>query len=321
MGPLLARFGRAIVAFPGGDMIGNRPIDFHLRAFSKMGADVTLHNDQLIASVISALKPIRCVLAYPSVGATENILMASVLVPGTTTIVNAALEPEVIDLIAILRAMGSNIDICPPGTIVIHGVESLKSVEYTVMNDRLEAGTLLLAAAITKGSISIPNAPAFAMEVFLERLADMGHGIEVGDAGIGVSLTATDLPKAVSFKTMPYPGFPTDLQPLMMVAQCLADGVSVIDETVYENRLIHVRELQRMGAHITTNGTTATIKGVDTLYGAQVIASDIRAAAALVLAGLAASGQTVMTGVHHLARGYQDLPGKLVGLGASIVVE
>lgn len=319
MGPLLARFGRVSLAIPGGDMIGARPIDFHLRAFAKMGAEITKHDDLVAAHARTPLRPIYCVLEYPSVGATENILMAAVLTAGTTKIVNAALEPEVFDLIAVLRKMGARIAIEAPGSLVIEGVTELHAVEHEIMFDRLEAGTYLLAAAITRGSISLPTAPVASMEVFLEKLSDMGHTISVGKDGRGLTFTATQNPRAVSFKTMPYPGFPTDLQPLMLAVQCVADGVSIIDETVYENRLIHVRELQRMGAQITVNGTTATIRGVDTLYGAQVIASDIRAGAALVLAGLAASGNTTMTGVHHLKRGYHDLPGKLGRLGAKII--
>jgi UDP-N-acetylglucosamine 1-carboxyvinyltransferase len=322
MGPLLARFGRVAVALPGGDMIGARPIDFHLRAFTSMGADIEIIGDTVSARVFaSSMHGKRLVLSYPSVGATENILMAAVLSKGTTHIINAAIEPEVIDLIDVLRKMGAHITILPPATIIIEGVEQLHAVEHSIMPDRLEAGTLLLAAAITKGSLSLPQAPAFALDVFLESLQDMGHSVTVGADGKGILFTATHNPRAVSFRTMPYPGFPTDLQAPMMAVQCLADGVSVIQETVYENRFLHVRGLQKMGAQIAIEGSKAVVKGVDELYGDSVIATDIRAAAALVLAGLAARGHTLMSGVHHLFRGYQDLPKKLNDLGGKISLQ
>ncbi len=320
MGPLLARYGRAQVALPGGDLIGSRPIDLHLKAFMQMGAYIEQKAEFLTAHA-SSLQPYRCVLEYPSVGATENILMAAVLIPGTTRIVNAAIEPEVLDLITVLRKMGAHIDIQPPALLEVQGVTELYPIEHEIMPDRLEAGTLLLAAAITGGNIRIPQAPAYALDVFLEKLAEMGHSVVQDDNGKGVRFTATRSPKAVSFKTMPYPGFPTDLQAPMMAAQCIASGTSIIHETVFENRLIHVRELQKMGAQITVEGTTASIKGVDELYGAHVIATDIRASAGLIIAGLAAQGQTIMTGVHHLRRGYQDLEHKLTQLGAHITVK
>ena len=317
MGPLLARFGKTEIALPGGCLIGTRPIDYHLRAFSKMGASIQTQGDNLKATA-DKLSATKFVLEYPSVGATENILMAASLTSGTTEILNAALEPEVFDLIAVLTKMGASITVHGPATIIIKGVTELSPVEHKIMYDRLEAGTFLLAAAITGGSISIPQAPASSMDVFLEALRDMGHVVITNDTGVGVSLKATLHPKAISFKTMPYPGFPTDLQAPMMVAQSLAAGTSVVVETVFENRLIHIRELQKMGAQITIDGLTATIVGVEQLYGAQVIASDIRAGAALVLAGLVAKGQTTITGLHHLRRGYNDLEGKLRKLGAKI---
>jgi UDP-N-acetylglucosamine 1-carboxyvinyltransferase len=317
MGPLLARYGQVSFVQPGGCVLGARPIDYHLRAFVKMGAIIEHHGDYLCAKAVS-LRSGKFVLEYPSVGATENILMAAALTPGLTRIVNAALEPEVYDLITVLRKMGANISLHHPAIIDIEGVQELAPVVHEVMPDRLEAGSLLLAAAVTKGSIVLPLAPAHSMEVFLEKLHEMGHSVQIGAKGVGIALKATEDPRAVSFKTMPYPGFPTDLQAPMMVAQCLAAGTSTIHETVFENRLMHVRELQKMGAHITVDGTTAHIKGVDELYGAHVIATDIRASAGLVIAGLAAQGKTVMTGVHHLKRGYQGLEDKLCALGAQI---
>lgn len=320
MGPLVARFGQANVAVPGGCVLGARPIDFHIRALAQMGAEVTMAGD-FITVHGSTLRSGSIILEYPSVGATENILMTAALMKGTTRIVNAALEPEVFDLMNVLVKMGAQIRVLPPATIEIIGVQSLHAIEHEIMPDRLEAGTLLLATAITGGTLALPTAPAHSLEVFLEKLSEMGHQITVGANGTGIWFKATDNPRSISFKTMPYPGFPTDLQAPMMVLQCLSSGVSVIHETVFENRLVHVRELQKMGAQITVDGNhVATIKGVDELYGASVIAPDIRAAAGLVIAGLAAHGQTKMTGVHHLRRGYQGLDKKLLQLGAKIAI-
>ncbi|HJM68939.1 MAG TPA: UDP-N-acetylglucosamine 1-carboxyvinyltransferase, partial [Candidatus Babeliales bacterium] len=231
MGPLLARFGRASMALPGGCSIGQRPIDYHLVNFKKMG--VVIEEDaHYLRATCQQLQARRLVLEYPSVGTTENVLMAATLTSGTTEIINAALEPEVQDLIDILTKMGANISIQAPATIVVHGVEQLQAVEHSIMADRLEAGSLLLAAAITGGEISIPNAQPDVMDVFLLKLEQMGHTIITGDDGKGIILQATDKPQAVSFKTGPYPGFPTDLQAPMMVAQALAEGVSIIEETV-----------------------------------------------------------------------------------------
>jgi UDP-N-acetylglucosamine 1-carboxyvinyltransferase len=317
MGPLLARFGKVEVAMPGGCVLGARPIDFHLKAFRKMGVTFTEHDDYLEANV-TQLQPMRYVFEYPSVGATENILMAAVLTPGTTRILHAAIEPEVLDLIEVLRKMGAQISLLPPATIEITGVSSLKPVDHQIMYDRLEAGSLLIAAAITGGDIHLPQAPAHMMDVFLGKLEEMGHQIAVGAEGKGVRLKATTMPVAVSFKTLPYPGFPTDLQAPMTAALCLASGKSVIDETVFENRLMHARELQKMGAQFSVEGQSATIVGVDELYGAPVIATDIRAACALILAGMAAQGETTMTGVHHLKRGYHNMIEKLQSLGGRV---
>ena len=317
MGPLLARYGKADIALPGGCVLGARPIDYHLKAFTKMGAQIYMMHDALHATA-SHLRAQRFILEYPSVGATENIMMAAALIPGVTTIVNAALEPEVLDLITVLRKMGARITISEPAALIIEGVSELKPLEHAIMPDRLEAGTLLLAAAITKGNISMPHMHAGSLELVLEKLDEMGHSISIGNNGVGITFAAAENPRAVSFKTMPYPGFPTDLQAPMMAALCLAAGESVIHETVYENRLMHIRELQKMGAHISQNGTTAVIKGVDALYGTQVIATDIRASAALVIAGLVAEGQTIMSGVHHLKRGYNKLEDKIARLGGKV---
>lgn len=317
MGPLLARFGKADIALPGGCVIGTRPINYHLSNLRKMGVTIHIEGEYLFAHAPKLL-PHRLILEYPSVGATENCMMAALGAKGKTHIINAALEPEVLDLLAVLKKMGASIAIEPPATIVIEGNTPLKPIEHAVMYDRLEAGSLLLAVAITGGNIILPQAPASVMDVFLMKLQEMGHHVEIGEGGIGVTFKATRSPKAVSFKTAPYPGFPTDLQAPMMVAQCLASGRSIIDETVFENRLLHVYELQKMGAQIKIDGNRAIVTGVDELYGAPVIASDIRAGCALLLAGLAAKGITTISGVHHLSRGYESIQKKLKAMGAAI---
>jgi UDP-N-acetylglucosamine 1-carboxyvinyltransferase len=318
MGPLLARFGKAEMGgLPGGDAIGKRPIDYHLKNFAKMGVTIHYEGDFLCAEVDS-LQSARIVLEYPSVGATENIIMAATRARGITKIINAACEPEVLDLIACLQKMGARIAVEAPATIIIEGVEHLSAVEHTVMFDRLEAGSLLLAAAATGGDIYLPQALADNLDVVLLKLQEMGHEITVGQNGQGIRLKATQLPKAVSFKTGPFPGFPTDLQAPMMVLQCIASGTSVIEETVFENRFHHAHELVKMGALITIEHNKATVTGVDHLYGTQVVASDIRASMALVIAGLVAHGTTTVLGVHHWKRGYEAMEKKLQRLGAAI---
>ena len=318
MGPLLARLSRADIALPGGCSLGKRPIDFHIKNFEKMGISFVVEGDFLYAKV-DKFKPQRVVLEYPSVGATENILMLACGIVGKTQIVNASLEPEVLDLIAVLKKMGAHISIQMSATIEIEGMSELKSVSHHVLFDRLEAGSLLLAAAITGGDVYLPNINSQYLDVFLLKLQEMGHKIVIDQNGI--LLSATKYPKAVSFTTGPYPGFPTDLQPGMLVLQCLAEGVSIIHETVYENRLMHVRELQKMGAQIEVKGDRAFITGIEELFGTHVIASDIRASCALVLAGLVAHGQTVISGVHHWRRGYEFLEKKIHILGGHITLK
>lgn len=320
MGPLLARFGKAKVALPGGDLIGLRPINYHLDGFKKLGVLIE-RNDPFVNAHLASSEHLptstRIVLEYPSVGATENLLMFACLGKAEVLIINAALEPEVLDLIDILKKMGAHIDVLPSSTIYIKGVNRLKPVTHTIIPDRLEAGAILLATAVTGGCINIRNARADNLDIFLEKLKDMGHEIDVS-ATDGITFKATAHPQAVNIKTGPYPGFPTDLQPSMMAALCLAEGVSTIEETVYENRMIHIKELGKMGAQISLEGTKAIIHGVDTLYGCEVIASDIRASCALVLAGMAAEGQTKMTGIHHWQRGYDHLEERLRILGADV---
>ncbi|MFH0898101.1 MAG: UDP-N-acetylglucosamine 1-carboxyvinyltransferase [bacterium] len=324
MGPLLARFGKARVALPGGCLIGARPINYHLAGFERMGVKSMENKPFLDASIDRNVSSnLRVVFEYPSVGATENVLMFATLFKGQTTLVNAALEPEVIDLIDILKKMGAQISY-QASIITVTGVSSLSPVTHSVIPDRLEAGALLLAAAITGGTVSLPDARADHMDMFLEKLKEMGHHVECGTHATlefplqGILFVATPEPRAVSFKTGPYPSFPTDLQAPFMAALCLANGTSVVEETVFENRLVHVQELRKMGAQITCQGAKASIHGVDHLYGHEVIATDIRASCALVLAGLAAEGETRVVGIHHWSRGYDQLEKKLQSLGAFI---
>jgi UDP-N-acetylglucosamine 1-carboxyvinyltransferase len=321
MGPLLARFGKAKVAMPGGCLIGARPINLHLKGFQDMGVEIKEDIPFFDAHLSNNFsnKENKIILEYPSVGATENIAVLASLQNGkTTTIINAALEPEVLDFLNVLKEMGAQIEIQPPATIKICGVNRLFSVKHKIIPDRLEAGALLLSSAITGGNINIESAQAEHMDVFLEKLKEMGHEIKTEN---GIRLNATKNPKAVNFKTGPYPGFPTDLQAPMMTAQCLANGKSIIEETVFENRLMHAIELQKMGAQIKTNGTKAIINGVEELYGTEVIATDIRASCALVLAGLAAKGETKIMGMHHWQRGYDQLEEKLKKLGANVFIK
>jgi len=320
MGPLLARFGRADIALPGGCIIGARPINYHIANFVKMGVTIQMDGDFLYAKTTKLVSR-KLVLDYPSVGATENIMMAAVLTSGVTRIINAALEPEVLDLIDVLKKMGAIITVFAPATIDVTGVTSLKPIEHKIMSDRLEAGTLLLAAAITGGTLAIPDARADHLDTFLAKLQEMGHQILVGPDDLGITIHATHTPQAVSFKTAPYPGFPTDLQAPMMAAQCLAQGQSIIEETVFENRLIHAKELQKMGASIHIEYNKAIVTGVSALQGASVTATDIRAAGALIIAGFAATGTTIMGGVHHVMRGYEGLDNKFVRLGGKIMLQ
>lgn len=317
LGPLLARFSEVKLALPGGDEIGKRPIDYHIKNFIKMGAQVYLEDDFLYAQS-AGLKNQKIVLDYPSVGATENLMMALTLVPGESWIINAALEPEVLDLIQVLQKMGAQVEIMPPAMIKITGVTALKPIEHTVMFDRLEAGSLLTAGALSKGDVYLPDAQTYHMDLFLMKLEEMGNKIEIGKDGIGVRIKGAKKQRSVSFKTAPYPGFATDLQPLMMVAQTTTFGVSEIVETVFENRFLHAPELNKMGAQIHATGHFAKVTGVKELHGAEVIATDIRAACALALAGIVAEGQTTIDGLSHWKRGYETLDDKLRSLGASI---
>lgn len=321
MGPLLARFKKTRVALPGGCLIGARPIDLHLKGFECLGVNIKNDDKYFYASYANDKKDHKIILEYPSIGATENLIMFATLKQGTTKIINAALEPEVLDLINVLKKMGAQIEFDLPATIKIIGVKRMFSVEHEIVPDRLEAGTLLLAAAITGGQITLSNAIPEHMDLFLEKLKQMGHEVKVGfNKGRGIKFVATKYPKAVNIKTYPYPGFPTDLQAPMMAVLCLVQGESKVEETVFENRLMHVKELEKMGAQIKTKNSKATVNGVEQLYGTQIIASDIRASAALVIAGLAAEGKTEILGINHWRRGYDRLEKKLQSLGAKIKI-
>ena len=320
MGPLLARFGKAqIGGLPGGDAIGKRPIDYHLKNFAKMGVEIH-HEGEYVCAEVEKLHSAKIVLEYPSVGATENIIMAATRAQGATKIINAACEPEVFNLIACLANMGAKIKVDAPATITIEGVDVLRPVEHTIMCDRLEAGSLLIAAAATGGEVYIPNASGDLLDVFLMKLEEMGHTVTVGQNGQGIYFKATQTPRGVSFKTGPYPGFPTDLQPPMMALQCIAAGTSVVEETVFENRFHHAYELIKMGASIKIEHNKAIITGGKKLYGTHVVGADIRAAMALVVAGLVAQGTTTIAGLHHFKRGYDALEHKLQQLGAHVTV-
>ncbi len=317
MGPLLARIGHVMISLPGGDAIGARPIDYHLKNLAKLGAVVT-QTQEAIEAHCTKLTAAHIVLEYPSVGATENILMAATMARGITKIVNAALEPEVYDLITVLKKMGAKISLGESATIIVEGVQRLYSVEHTIIPDRLEAGSLLIASAITGGEILLPNARHDHLDLVLAKLEEMGHIVHRMSAQTGVRLVSMKNPNAVSIKTTPYPGFPTDLQAPMMAAQAVARGTCTVEETVFENRFQHVQELNAMGAQIEIVTSKAIVKGMTRLDGKFVKATDIRASCALVLAGLVADGQTIIDGVNHWRRGYDELEKKLSALGANI---
>lgn len=320
LGPLLARFGYAQLGFPGGDNIGARPIDLHISALQKLGITTNLYPTYIEAQT-NMIHGGRIVLAYPSVGATENCLMAATLATGTTIIMNAAIEPEVIDLISLLQKMGAHIAIEAPATIKISGVKQLVPVEYTIMPDRLEAGALLIAAGMTQGDITVTNIKPDLLDVPLLKLEEMVFALSYTHGKPGVRIKATNKPKAISIKTGPYPQFPTDLQPPIMALCTIAKGTSIIDETVFENRMKHSSELNRMGASINvSHNNKAVINGTDKLIGTSVAGEDIRAVCALVLAGLAAEGNTQVYGIDHWKRGFEKLDQSLQSVGASITL-
>ncbi|HDK7816176.1 TPA: UDP-N-acetylglucosamine 1-carboxyvinyltransferase [Staphylococcus aureus] len=316
MGPLLARLGHAIVALPGGCAIGSRPIEQHIKGFEALGAEIHLENGNIYANAKDGLKGTSIHLDFPSVGATQNIIMAASLAKGKTLIENAAKEPEIVDLANYINEMGGRITGAGTDTITINGVESLHGVEHAIIPDRIEAGTLLIAGAITRGDIFVRGAIKEHMASLVYKLEEMGVELDYQEDGIRVRAEGELQP--VDIKTLPHPGFPTDMQSQMMALLLTANGHKVVTETVFENRFMHVAEFKRMNANINVEGRSAKLEGKSQLQGAQVKATDLRAAAALILAGLVADGKTIVTELTHLDRGYVDLHGKLKQLGADI---
>lgn len=316
MGPMLSRFGKCRISMPGGCNIGSRPIDLHLKGFKLLGAEIDTEHGYVEAKA-KKLKGNRIYLDFPSVGATENILMAAVLAEGTTIIENAAEEPEIWDLANFLNSMGAKIHGAGVGKITIEGVDSLSGITYKPIYDRVEAGTFMVAAAITGSKITINGANEEHLRPTIEKLKECGVIFESIKEDT-ILVDGTRIKSPVDIKTLPYPGFPTDMQPQMMALLSVTKGSSIITETVFENRFMHVAELVRMGANIKIDGRTAIIDGVGTLTGCDVKATDLRAGAAMILAGLAAQGKTEISDLYHIDRGYVDIEKKFRGLGANI---
>jgi len=316
MGSLLARNGRARVALPGGCAIGSRPIDQHLKGFEAMGATVKVGNGFIEAEVNGRLRGAKIYLDFPSVGATENIMMAAVLAEGTTTIDNVAKEPEIVDLANFLNKMGAKVKGAGTGTIKIEGVEMLFGAEHHIIPDRVEAGTFMVAAAITGGDVLVKGAVPEHLSSLIAKMEEMG--VKIIEESEGLRVIGSDNLKAVDIKTMPHPGFPTDMQSQMMALLLQAKGTSMITETVFENRFMHVEEFRRMNADLKIEGRSVVINGPANLQGAEVAATDLRAAAALIVSGLVADGVTRVTELKHLDRGYVNFHEKLASLGADI---
>ncbi len=315
LGPLLARFGEARVSLPGGCAIGQRPVDQHIKGLQAMGAQISIEHGYVVAKA-SRLKGARIVTDMVTVTGTENLMMAATLADGETVIENAAREPEVVDLAAALVAMGARIEGAGTDRIAVHGVRRLDGGEHRVMADRIEAGTFLCAAAATGGDITLTHAQPGTMDATLDKLREAGASIETGADRIRLSMKRR--PRAVNVRTAPYPAFATDMQAQFMAVNCIAEGAGVITETIFENRFMHVLEMQRLGADITIEGNTAIVRGVPKLSGATVMATDLRASAGLVIAGLVAEGETVVDRIYHLDRGYERMEAKLGQLGARI---
>jgi len=316
LGPLLARFGHAEVSLPGGCAIGSRPVNLHIKGLQDMGADIEVKNG-FIHAKCKRLKGARLVLDMVTVTGTENLMMAATLADGTTIIENAAREPEVVDLANFLIAMGAKIEGAGTDKITIEGVEKLHGVRHRVLPDRIETGTYLVAAAITGGKIMVKDTDPELIDSVIDKLREAGAEIEVGEDWISLDMHGKR-PKAVNIRTAPYPAFPTDMQAQFMALNTIAEGTSTIVETVFENRFMHVQELQRMGADIEVEGNTSIIRGVDQLSGAPIMATDLRASASLILAGLVAEGETDVQRIYHIDRGYEIIEEKLALLGAKI---
>lgn len=317
MGPLLARKGRAQISLPGGCSIGARPIDLHLKAFEAMGAVINLENGDIEATAPNALKGAQIYLDFPSVGATENILMAASMADGKTVLENAAEEPEIVDLATYLNSMGANIRGAGTNVIRIEGVKELHGANHAVIPDRIEAGTFMVGAAMTQGNVFVENAISEHLKPLISKLKEVGA--EVQEEIDGIRVIGHEPLRPADIKTLPYPGFPTDMQAQFMALTTICQGTSVVTETVFENRFMHVDEFKRMGAKIRIEGRSAIVEGVPRLKGASVNATDLRAGAALVLAGLVAEGETEVGYLYHIDRGYDNLVLKLQRLGADIV--
>ncbi len=317
LGPLLARFGDAEVSLPGGCAIGSRPVDLHIKGLQALGAKIDVDHGFIKASVKGRLKGAHHVFEMVSVGATENVLMAATLAEGTTVLENAAMEPEIVDLAECLRALGARIEGAGTPRIVVEGVERLHGGSHAVIADRIETGTFLVAAAMTGGSIVATHARPDTLDAVLDKLREAGARIETEGDRIALDMHG-QRPRAVNVTTAPHPAFPTDMQAQFMALDCIADGVGVINETIFENRYMHVQELLRLGADIRVDGHTAVVRGVERLGGAPVMATDLRASASLILAGLVADGETVIDRIYHLDRGYERIEEKLSALGARI---
>ena len=315
LGPLVARHGRARVAMPGGDNIGSRKLDLHMRGLQAMGAELEVKHGFIDARV-NALCGARIVLDYPSVGATETLLTAAVLAKGETTIDNAAREPEITDLVAFLTKMGARIEGAGTNTITVEGVDELGPADHTIVGDRIEGGTFLFAALVAGGDVTVEGIELEHLGVVAAKLADLGAIVDRAPEGVRVIVEGR--PRATDVQTLPFPGFATDFMPLAVAALAVSDGTGIVTENVFDNRLSFADELNRMGAHVHTEGRHAVVRGVDRLSGAPVRALDVRAGAALVLAGLAAEGETVVLESRHIDRGYPDLAGKLRALGADV---
>ena len=322
LGPLLARHCHAEVSLPGGCAIGSRPVDLHIKGLQALGADIVVEHGFIKARCDGRLKGARHVFELVSVGATENVMMAAALAEGTTVLENAAMEPEIVDLADCLNAMGARISGHGSSRIVIEGVERLHGCEHAVVADRIECGTFLVAAAMTGGRVTATHARADTMDAVLEKLREAGAEIAIettADAGDRITLDMHGKrPRAVNLTTAPHPAFPTDMQAQFMAMNCIADGVGVINETIFENRFMHVNELLRLGADIRVDGHTAVVRGVECLTGAPVMATDLRASASLILAGLVAEGDSTIDRIYHLDRGYENIEAKLSALGARI---
>jgi UDP-N-acetylglucosamine 1-carboxyvinyltransferase len=316
LGPLVARFGEAEVSLPGGCAIGTRPVDLHIEGLRALGANVKVEGGYIKATA-SRLKGTRIVMDCVTVTGTENLMMAAVLAEGTTVLENAAREPEVSDLANCLITMGANIEGVGTDCLTIHGVTRLEGCNYTVLPDRIETGTFLVAGAISRGCVKVTHTAPRTLDAVLQKLEDCGAYVDTGEDWVQVDMKG-NRPKSVSVRTSPYPAFPTDMQAQFTALNAVAEGTATIVETVFENRFMHVQELQRMGAKISVEGNAAIVTGIDNLTGAPVMATDLRASASLILAGIAAQGETIVDRIYHIDRGYECIEEKLAQLGANI---